>query len=340
MPTSKVNTMFFVCLILGLISGYAWAAFVVYQPQITKLQADLSATRTELSILEVNYNSLNSKYNQLSSNHSKLSSDYLNLNLSYSKLHSDYSSLNIKYADLTSYYKSLSENVTELYELLYSYSLIPDAFSRTLNDVEVQKTSSAVLSATGGSTDHWSSYQKIYNYIVSNIEYAEDISMPYPSTYWHVNFDGFEYITEFTIITYNNYVQTPGLTLELEQGDCDDQAVLAYAMMKYYMKYIVGTEYDLYIIHVEFSDGSAHLAVILPVQGDQLCIIDPAGKYLTSKWGVIASKQALSELQAYSNYWSPRGHITYMEVYRVNIIDGSYSLAAKGTLDQVVAIFK
>jgi hypothetical protein len=43
--------------------------------------------------------------------------------------------------------------------------------------------------------------------------------------------------------TIANYVQTPEWTLTQKQGDCDDQAALEYAMLRYYNKYIAGTDY-------------------------------------------------------------------------------------------------
>ncbi|MBS7614417.1 hypothetical protein KEJ18_01585 [Candidatus Bathyarchaeota archaeon] len=283
------------------------------QNQVDALKDEKFDLQSQLTLLDAAYNDYRSTHSHMDDEYDELSQDYL---------------------DISSYYMSLSENVTELYDLLYSYSCIPDAFTRTLNDAEVCKTGSTVLSVTGHSTDLWSSEEKIYDYIVSNIDYVQDVDMPYPSTYWYINFDGFDYITEFTITEYRNYVQTPSLTLEIKQGDCDDQAVLTYAMIKYYMKYVHGTEYSLYLARIEFSDGEAHLAVILPVQGGEVCVIDPAGNYLTSSWYTIDSKPAQSELQTYSNYWWP-AHITYIELYSVSVSDDSYSVAAEGTLSQV-----
>jgi hypothetical protein len=242
------------------------------------------------------------------------------------------------YDTLSSYYKGLCQNISDLHDLLYSYSSIPQAFSRTLNEVSVNEVSSLVSSVTGSSSDFWSSCHKIYDYITSNIEYANDIDMPYSSTSRSVNIDGTDYIIDFTITTNRNYVQKPNLTIEIKQGDCEDQAVLAYAMIEYYMKYIFDTTYRLYIAEIKFSDGSGHLAVILPVQEGQVCIIDPAGKYLTSSTGAITSKPAQSELQAYSDYWSSHstyGSITYMTLYEVSIQDGSYSIKTEGTINQI-----
>jgi hypothetical protein len=56
---------------------------------------------------------------------------------------------------------------------------------------------------------------------------------------------------------------------------------------------------------------------------------------------MITSKEALSELQAYSNYWSDTtGAITNMALYKINVTDGSYTLFANGTISQVVSKFQ
>jgi len=337
-----------VCLIAGVVAGYALAAFVVYQPQVASLQEDLSNTRADLSALQADYDSLRDDYAQLGLEHSSLNVSYWELYSDHSRLLSDYSELSSEHGELedahsdtTSNYKSLSNEVRELCEVLISYSFVPEAFRRVLNDGEVQMTSDAVSSATGSSQDFWPSVENIYDYIVSNIRYVNDIEMPYLSAYRQVKLEGFDYITGFTVTTYKNYVQTPGLTLEVNQGDCDDQAVLAYAMIKYYMKRIHMTEYILYIARLEFSNGDAHLAVFQPVQEGQLCIIDPAGKYLTSRWGSIASEEALPELRAYSDYWlGSAGGISHIELYDVDVTDGSYALVGEGNIDQVAPIFK
>jgi len=326
--------------------------------------------KTSYSNLYNNYSSLQNSYQALSSNYDRLNADYNKLKTNYTSLESDYSALlwncsqliadidqlrllfdqlQLTYSStaaasgqMMSYYMGLSSDVLRLDDLLDSYRSIPDAFPRVLNDGAIKKTATAVAAAGTSSSDIWSSEQKIYDYITANIKYASDIEMPYMSTYRYVTYEGNEYVTGFydEIKTVQNYVQTPELTLEIKQGDCDDQAVLAYAMIKYHMKYVYGTEYNLYLASIDFSGGSGHLSVILPVQGGELCIIDPTGNYLTKSGGVITSKAALSELQAYSDYWSSdAGSITHMVLYKVNVVDGSYTVFTSGTISQVAAAF-
>jgi predicted nucleic acid-binding Zn-ribbon protein len=303
-----------------------------------KLNISYSSLKSDYITLQSNYQNLQQQYNDLSNLYSNLKANYNELSNNYSSLKSSYGALQSNYYTLSSYYKGLSQNVLSLKNLLDSYAVGACSFSRTLNEKAVSEVSSAVSSATGGSTSSWDGYQKIFNYIVSNIKYTNDIDMPVISSYGIKNIDGFDYITDFMTSTTRNYIQTPGLTLEIKQGDCDDQAILAYAMIKYYMKRVVGTEYSLYIASISFYGHPGHYAVFLPVQGGQVCIIDPAGNYLTKTvWGTITSKPAQQELQAYSNYWSSYGSISGMALYDVSIIDGSYKVVAEGDLSQIIA---
>ncbi len=174
----------------------------------------------------------------------------------------------------------------------------------------------------------------------SNVRYAYDIEIPYIST-WILSEGGETYVADIWTYTSRNYVQTPKLTVDLGQGDCDDQAILAYAMLKYYMRNVHGKYYSLYLAYIEFSDNNAHLAVFMPVSGGNICIIDPASAYLTKNiFGTITSKEALSELNAYSSSWrSSAGSITYIRLYSV-AADGSYMAVSEESMSQVAQAFR
>ena len=169
---------------------------------------------------------------------------------------SQVTSLNNKVTELNQmmdYYGNLSDDVTEMDLTLGSYNSLSESFARVLSSEAVAGTASAVSSATGSSRDLWASGQKIFDYIKSTVKYAYDVEVPYVSYYRYIDSEGTRYITEFTLNVSRNYIQAPRLTLDIQQGDCDDQAVLAYAMLKYYMKNILGTEYNLYISFMEFA---------------------------------------------------------------------------------------
>jgi archaellum component FlaC len=299
--------------------------------QLLKLDADYKALNDSYSAIDVPYDEIVSKY-------AKLVSEYQRLNSSYAQLRAVIDQNGQMSESMLQYYTSLSGNVSSLYELLYSYSDVQSSFQRVLNNDAITRIADTVKGVTGSSKDSWSSYQKIYDHIVSDIRYVDDIDMPYISDYWYTDQAGYDYITSFSLDTIRNYVQTPALTVEIGQGDCEDQAVLAYAMIQYYRNHVLGAFYRLYLAEISFSDGSDHMAVIMPVSGGKICVIDPAGNYLTTTSGTIDSKAALAELQEYSDYWSDDvGTITYMKLYSVDVSDGSYEIAAEGTMNQVAA---
>jgi len=347
-------------LLIGMTAG-GLATFFLMSDQVNSLRANLtlaaatiSSLRSELDRVSAQYSSLKSSYDQLADSYSALQSSYNILNANYGDLQRDYQTLSFQYSALTSEYSTQSEllnkyakvsgEIQDLSRTLTSYASLAESFPRVLNDAAVREVAGAVASAgvrkISSESELWSSYQLVYSYITSNIRYAEDVDIPYISSYQYVSYGGRTYVTDIgSISTVRNYVQTPALTLSIKQGDCDDQAVLAYAMIKYCSKYLYGVDYDLYIASVHFSKGSGHVAVFVPVRGGLLCVFDPAGRYLTTAFGIITSKPALSELQAYSSYWSSAGTITRIALYRVNVSDGSYTLVKEGIVSEVASAF-
>ena len=305
--------------------------------QVDQLQTSYAELEQELNILKSQYSELEAEHSSLKEEYSRVYTDYLDLKNKYSRLEEDYSKLQAKYSDVKSRYRSLCDELINLNEFMDSYYRLLDSFSRTLNEDEIEKTGQAVLSAGVSASDFWYSIQRIYQYITSNIQYAKDVDIPYV-TLEYIDVGGEPCIFGIDVYTVRNYVQTPALTLELGQGDCEDQAILAYAMIKYYMRNVYGTEYNLYLALISFSKGSSHAAVILPVKGGEICIIDPAANYLTSSWWTITSKPAASELQTYSSRWThSTGSITHISLYQIDVNDGSYRLIYEGSLSEVAA---
>ncbi len=308
------------------------SAFLVACVALIFSLALVAVTYSQVNSLQQQYTILNGMYTQSQSNYNTLYSNYNDLQSRYNSLQTNYNTLNSEHTSMSSDYSTLSSDVDSLYKLLFSYADLTSSFSRTLNDAAIKATSSVVASQNGGS--QWPTTQNIYNYITSNIKYVNDIDMPYISG---MTLGDGVHISHFTTSTVQNYIQTPALTLSIKQGDCDDQATLAYAMIKYYMKYIAGTEYTLYLARIVFNDGSSHVAVFIPVTGGNVCVLDPAGSYLTRHYGAIYANPASTELQNYSSHWASTGIITQITLYNINVVDGSYTTAASGTVSQIAA---
>jgi hypothetical protein len=317
----------------------------ILSSQYAGLQKSYNALSLDYARLRNDYNVLSSRFSDLQASYERLSGQYSSLERSYNALSNEYSSLKTKYMNLESKYSQLAseciqlnDTITYMIHTMNSYGLAKEAMPRVLSSYAVSATSSAVYDAGVSKSDFWGSIQKIYEYIrPPNVDYAQDIEVPIWYVGETIRLDDRTYI--YSVQYYNrwDYIQTPELTLKIKKGDCDDQAVLAYAMIKYYMRSVYGTDYALYMAYVAFSGGGAHMAVVMPVQGGNICIIDPAGHYLTSTWyGRITSRPALEELQRYSNHWASQGvgSIKYMELWSIGL-DGSPSVVAKGTIEEV-----
>jgi len=271
----------------------------------------------------------------------KLSADYVALQNQYDPLNQmvgNHVYNTISYTNMRQHYYQLTLNVRTLNATLWKYCDERVSFSNTLTTSEIMSVESAMREAIGSTTNPWSCYQKIHEYVTSNIQYVYDTDFSYISYYMYVDVNGVRYLTGFEQDKINNHVQKSEFTMQYKQGDCDDQAALEYAMLRYYNKYILSTDYNLYIAELKFSDGTSHICVFMPVSGEKVTIFDPSGNYLTKNGSSIASKDAYPEMESYNSHWlSTDGSITNIKLYSINLQDGSYQTVAQGTRLNVAA---
>jgi hypothetical protein len=77
-------------------------------------------------------------------------------------------------------------------------------------------------------------------------------------------------------------------------------------MIRCYFKHYVGTLYAAYAM-VLCGPGPGHVAVVIPVSGGKVVILDPAGKYLTGldlflfRW--LTPTPATTAINDYLSYW-------------------------------------
>jgi hypothetical protein len=331
-PTSR-STHVAVLLSITLVVLAAASAWLLLQNQA--LEADYGA-------LSARYADLNGSNAALQQDYFSLFTEYSALNSGYSRLQSEHASLESQYASLASensllsaMYSGLSSNVTQLESLLDSIWSFPEAIGRTLNEAEMLKVDWAVEDALGGETDPWEADKLIYAYINDNIAYERDIDMPYITNLTRSVSDGAEYVTGFSVNYTRDYMATPALTLYNGYGDCDDQSILGYAMIKYFERNVTGTQFDLYLALVTFENGAMHLCLIRPATDGYAFVFDPAGDYISPEYGSVNASKALQSLTEYSDYWIGNGGIREMSLYEVTDYSGNYTLAANGTLAEV-----
>jgi hypothetical protein len=313
--------------VLGLVVAGAVSGVLLmgYQSQINTLGADLDQLQEE-------YEALQASYTQKEADYNNLYSMYVSVSAQRDWLQSD---LDTK----EGYLKDVSTDISELYDTLRSYSQTEDSFHRVLCSEELDKIGATVTQLTDPSKDTWYNYQRLWDYVDDNIAYAYDIEFPMISTYRYITIDGVKCYTEFNVETHTNYIQTPEFTLTKKQGDCDDHAILLYGMMRYYLRHIYGTVYSCYIAFITYTDGEAHLAVFLPIQGGTMCILDPAGNYATERNGYITNKTPSTELQSYADHWGGEHVIESIKLYWVDDLDGSFSVEFEGSLNETVDFF-
>jgi len=133
----------------------------------------------------------------------------------------------------------------------------------TPNDADV---AARVLAITGGyssdASEQWSDYDAMYDWVVANIKYSYDSSLP-----------RLPLAPNLSLLTWQkDYWRTPSETLEDKTGDCEDMACLLASMVRNYTQ----SRYACWVI-TWYSQDSGHAAVAIPVTGGNLAILDPAG---------------------------------------------------------------
>ncbi|MEM3403356.1 MAG: transglutaminase-like domain-containing protein [Nitrososphaeria archaeon] len=312
-------------LAFSLLSVYLLAQINPLQNQINGLLAERDDLSSRLSLLNSKNDELIKENEHLKSSVELGDKEVESLKKQVNELYSQIQILNQEKSDLQEKYSmlryemdkvNLSYSRFKAFLLSYSTWNLNYTFKRVFDDKEILSLKSLLLAKVLTTTnDPWRSFQDIYNWITKNIKYVYDEPFPVPPSFNElVN----EIVQNETVL---DSIMAPSESLKLMQGDCDDQSILSYAMIKSYEAYVLGKEYRKWLMVIYFNDDSGHMCLAIPVLGDggktELTILDPAGHYLTNKLGVITSKEPLSELNNYSSYWSSHRGIKTIELYRV-----------------------
>jgi len=290
------NILTFLIIIIFILAGLS--SYLYYRN--IKLLKERDNLEHSLSVLITKYNELESSLNDLNRSFTELGNSYENLTINYMHWY-DYS---IGIITLTN---STIKRVLSKSEYLYLKNLLVNKVIQLDN------------------INWWKALQEIYFYISSEIEYVKDESIPLPPKINEL-LDG-----SYQNRTFDNSIMTPSETIRLVQGDCDDQAILLYAMIDVYEKYFMGGDTLEWITIIRFSDESWHMAVFIPIHNGKLTIVDPAGHYYTEDGnGNIGTGNAYDELYRYSKHWDIHGGIRYIELYQV--IDGKIYRVMHGDL--------
>ena len=258
------------------------------------LSEEHSKLRESYQLITANYTSLKKEYESLRKSYQLLEDDYRSLKENYDSLREDYERLMAAYENVTAGYEHLEANYSEISKNLEFVRerilLPPDFFPGMLK----QSVSFEVIMITkrelGLSKDMSPEFKarKIMEWIMKNTQYLRD--------------DYHQYIVDSKLATRNDFASAPNETLSRRGGDCEDLAVLAYAMLKS----VLGRDEAVYLIVIT-NNEMAHAAVLYKAR-DKFIIIDPAMNYVTdarivlvtnmfkgsSKYAVWMSPMALS----------------------------------------------
>jgi len=343
-------------LILGIVLG-SGALFIFVTPsldqyEILKLDffeleqenyaflVSVSSLTDDLAELEEDFNDLDEDFDDLEDEYRAVQTMYINLNSDLAQLENENSVLNEELNDANKNWMSLSTNVLEFREELYSYCVLNESFPRIFSSNELDKIAAKVEEITRGDNDIWDGLNSIHKYVRDEVDYVYDSEVPVISTYRYYGDDDDPLLIDFETQYRQNMYQSLDFTVEYEQGDCDDQAMLEYAMIKYYQRYVLEEEYQLYLVYMGWED-SAHLTVFQPVQGDNICILDPAGQYQTGTTSSLTQNSIRDELMKYQNHWYDEyGAILELSFWIVDIDTGSYEESFSGSLEEAIAFFE
>lgn len=263
----------------------------------------------KLYSLNLAYTELQEQYKMLNESYSSLWKDYRSLNQSYTWLEQEYQMLQTEYDVLEAQYNQLSadhEAFTSAYSSLVS---LVNRRSRPQGSEWKQFVTprdpsvvSKMYEITGGWetpgdwSEIWSDIDKMYTWVVNNIEYSKDQPAPVLP----------DDPTTSSIVYVNELVQFPNETLERKEGDCEDMAILLASLIR---AYVLEAGYDLPAEVVTITNYiSGHAAAYLPVEGGKICILDPAGRYSTRDWlGCLCGKDVREEVYNWLNYWAQAG---------------------------------
>jgi len=247
--------------------------------------------------MTANYTSLKEKYDSLRKSYQLLEDDYRLLKESYQRLVEDYTSLKEDYEQLVAEYESVTAGYEHLeanlsgmrryLEFIKERILLPPDFFPTILK---QSMSFRVLTLTRGklglSKDMSPEFKarEIMEWIMKNTQYLQD--------------DYHQYLVDSRLATRNDFASAPNETLSRRGGDCEDLAILAYAMLKS----VLGEDESVYLIVVTNGD-IAHAAVLYKAQ-DKFILIDPAMNYVTDAQIVLATNM-FKDGSKYAVWMSP-----------------------------------
>lgn len=239
----------------------------------SKLADDYWELDRKFSSLSSEYQDLVKENRIIAAENQELRSSYLKLNTSHVELIEAHRELQARYADLEDEYRALNQRFSEIESELETMSLrvllSGEVFKLVLSQPIDEKVSRLVRQELGldPASPPSAKAVRIFEWITLNMQYVMDQRHPY---YLRGMID---YLDE--------YLKPANETLAVGGGDCEDLALLTYAMLRP----VIGEGEEAYLIVLE-NPWMRHVAVLYG-SGGLYSIIDPAGSYITDTMAVL-----------------------------------------------------
>jgi peptidoglycan hydrolase CwlO-like protein len=188
-------------------------------------------------------------------------------------------------AQMLSQYSALKSQV----DLRFEYIQHSQEFITPDNAIVAAKAWEIAGNFSQDNNEMWRDFKSLYQWVVDNIDYAKDSYSPILPL---------ELGEE--LAWSQDFWRTPEETLNDEAGDCEDMANLLASLILSYDQ----QQYGVWgvIVHNQYT---GHAAVAIPVAGDNLVILDPAGNYYSgSQTGWIQSYDITTAISDWLSYWS------------------------------------
>lgn len=220
--------------------------------------SDRESTFQDLLELEEKMKDLQKKIEEIERSYTMLASNYSTLTSNYISLHQNYGKLQDLIIQISKRALMKPEDLPEIIEISTRRS---SSLELLLYKIKISKNDQPELKA-----------EKIISWILNNLEYIPD--------------DFHEIIVYNNVVQVQDYVSFPDEVIERGGGDCEDLAILTYAILDR----VLGESESVYLIGLEgvspysyrYRIGWAHMAVLYKV-GNEFIIIDPTGAYVTDR---------------------------------------------------------
>jgi hypothetical protein len=303
------------CMIFGIAFTTTYRETNDLKNQVVTQQDELNSVQSKLSSVQAELDSKNAEVAQVQTDITNTETDLNSVTQELTTTETELSQTKFDLTDITHQLDiatALNTQIADTYDTFRN-----EINQKTGNDADCQlyvtpddpdvaaQAEEIAGSFAENANERWGDFRRMYDWVVENIDYSTDTKIPMLPTSLETN---------EPIEWFGEYWKMPAETLEDAAGDCEDMANLLASMILSYNNQVNA----VWLVEIEGYD-SGHVAVILPVTGDNMAILDPAGNYFTGTANdYLQSEDISTEVYSWLDYWSddiPGAEVTTIYSY-------------------------